>query len=72
MSITPENDRKGSPFYKRMFKAQIQRVHFTEDDAPRAFSPEDEKRLWRKVDLRLMPILSLRGTSYKLNCTVPS
>ncbi|KAG9310071.1 MFS general substrate transporter [Chiua virens] len=29
-----------------------------DEEAPRALSPEQEKQLWRKVDLRLMPILS--------------
>ncbi|KAG8216269.1 hypothetical protein J3R82DRAFT_8321, partial [Butyriboletus roseoflavus] len=59
MSIAPENNRDGSPVDKGTLEAQIERIHSADDDAPRALSPEAEKRLWRKVDLRLMPILSL-------------
>ena len=59
MSITPENNCDGSPVDKKSLEAQLEQVRSTDDDTPRALSPEAEKRLWRKVDLRLMPILSL-------------
>ena len=53
MSVTSENDHNGRPVEKWTFGARS-----VDDVAPRALSPEAEKRLWRKVDLRLMPILS--------------
>ncbi|KAG9310068.1 MFS general substrate transporter [Chiua virens] len=37
---------------------QLEEVFSVDEDVPRALSPEQEKQLWRKVDLRLMPILS--------------
>ena len=56
----------------------IEEVRRVGDDAPRALSPADEKRLWRQVDLWLMPILSAmhlsfmdRGTSDGFSFTIP-
>lgn len=59
MSTTPKNIRDGSLVDKGTLEAEIDRASSADDDTPRALSPEEEKRLWRKVDLRLMPILSL-------------
>lgn len=82
MSITPEDDHNKQPVDKGMFETQLEEIETrsVRDDAPCALSPEDEKRLWRKVDLRLMPILSAmylfsfmdRGTSNKFGRTIPS
>ncbi|KAI9457539.1 MFS general substrate transporter [Boletus coccyginus] len=60
MSITPEDDHNKRPVDKGTFETQLEAIEIRSlrDDAPCALSPEDEKRLWRKVDLRLMPILS--------------
>ncbi|KAH0838727.1 MFS general substrate transporter [Lanmaoa asiatica] len=57
LSGTPESDRNWSPVDKMSIEAEIKEVHTGDDDTPRMLSPEEEKRLWRKVDLRLMPIL---------------
>ena len=59
MSITPKNSHDGSPVDKNSLEAQDKQVYSADDDTHPALSPEAEKRLWRKVDLRLMPILSL-------------
>jgi hypothetical protein len=74
MSTTSENDRNWRPDEKGTLEARS-----LDDDPPRALSPKDEKRLWRKVDLRLMPILSAmyllafmdRGTSDWFSFTIP-
>jgi len=82
MSIIPEDDTNKQPVDKGTFETPLEAMETrsVDDDAPRALTPEDEKRLWRKVDLRLMPILSVmylfsfmdRGTSNKFSCTIPS
>lgn len=72
------NDYEWSSVNEGTHEPQLEKVQH--DEVPRALSPEHEKRLWRKVDLRLLPILSVmyllsfmdRGRSYKLSCMFPN
>lgn len=60
MSIMPENDHDAGPVNEKMVATQLDKASHLDDNAPpHMFSAEEEKRLWRKVDLRLMPILAI-------------
>lgn len=68
MSSTPEDGHGGST----VDKVTDEEAYGDDALAPPALTPEQEKQLWRKLDLRLMPILSVmyllafmdRGTSW--------
>lgn len=81
MPNSPEDNHNGRPFDKGTLEAQFEQFRpAVDDEAPRALTAEEEKRLWRKVDLRLMPILSAmyllafmdRGMSHKFGWTISS
>lgn len=59
MSSTGKNGLEELPVDKEKIDVPLEEFHSRDDDAPPALSAEDERRLWRKVDLRLMPILSV-------------
>ncbi|KAF9234655.1 MFS general substrate transporter [Melanogaster broomeanus] len=61
MSSSLEKKRGSEPIQKHLSDTQLENADIVDDvaDAPPMLTPEQEKRLWRKVDLRLMPILSL-------------
>ncbi|KAH7883131.1 MFS general substrate transporter [Phlebopus sp. FC_14] len=55
------NDRTRASIEKHDSISQLENASPASDaiDAPPSLTPEQEKRLWRKVDFRLMPVLSL-------------
>ncbi|KAF9220039.1 MFS general substrate transporter [Gyrodon lividus] len=61
MSPSLEKERGSGSVQKQASDTQLENAGPMNDvaDAPPILTPEQEKRLWRKVDLRLMPILSL-------------
>ncbi|KIJ64861.1 hypothetical protein HYDPIDRAFT_40046 [Hydnomerulius pinastri MD-312] len=61
MSPSADQDRASVSVEKQASETQLENAVPVHDvvDAPPMLTPEQEKRLWRKVDLRLMPILSL-------------
>ncbi|KAF8427633.1 MFS general substrate transporter [Boletus edulis BED1] len=59
MSILPIGSRNDRLVGKGKFEIRDEEISPLDDEAPRALSAEEERRLWRKVDVRLMPILSV-------------
>ncbi|KAF9234650.1 MFS general substrate transporter [Melanogaster broomeanus] len=61
MSSSLEKERGSESGQKQPSDTQLENAGIVDDgpDARPMLTPEQEKRLWRKVDLRLMPILSL-------------
>lgn len=59
MPNTSENNSNELPADKDMVGVQHEELHSVDDDAPPTLTAEEEKRLWRKVDRRLMPMLSV-------------
>ena len=59
MPMIAQFDRYENLADKKWLEAEVEQFHSVDNDTPRALSPEAEKQMWRKVDLRLMPILTL-------------
>lgn len=77
---SPPSEKRDTSISEKGFNEEVEVVDFGGDSTlppPPQLTAEEERRLWRKVDLRLLPILSLmylcsfldRGISFFVMCS---
>ncbi len=77
---SPASEKRDTSISEKGFKEEVEVVDFGGDSTlppPPQLTAEEERRLWRKVDLRILPILTLmylcsfldRGLSFYTMCT---